>query len=280
LFRSNPSFFISEAIVIFVDDLDRCTPDTVRQVIDGINSFFTDNLPCIFVIAMDSLIVAAALEVAQNQIISRLPEDLTYSSLGRKFMDKFVQLPIMLPPFGETAIKKYVNSIVAPTHTEIMKETAGSDNNFLAKYSYTPEELSNAAYEFSNNPRDIKRFVNSLRFYPFLLQRFEQDCCNQDLPDKDQIKRWTMLSLRWPSVVRWLYWNPGGTLLYELNSTKETDPVRARLKLLEREAHDSNELLEWQNAIKKLMCIDNSTNPNMSSIADENLNYSSKGNMN
>ncbi len=267
------------AVVVFVDDLDRCTPDTVRQVIDGINSFFTENLPCIFVIAMDSLIVAAALEVAQNQIISKLPEDVTYSSLGRKFMDKFVQLPIMLPPFGKDAIKGYVSSMLTTTsnetnndtNNETLKQATEVDDTLLAKYSYTPEELSEAAYEFSNNPRDIKRFVNSLRFYPFLLKRFKQNSCNQDLPNKDQIKRWTMLSLRWPSVVRWLYWNPGGTLLYELESTKETDPVRARLKLLEDKAHYNNELLRWQNDIKNLMGIDGIANPNMASIADENL---------
>jgi hypothetical protein len=267
-------------IIVFIDDLDRCSPDTVRQVIDGINSFFTENLPCIFVIAMDAEMVAAALEVAQSQIISKLPKYSSHSSVGWKFMDKFVQLPIMLPPFGEAAIKKYVKSVLGmtkvkdDTNTDKVRDKQQlviSSNNIFEKCSYTKDWIVDAAYDFSNNPRDIKRFVNSLRFYRFLLGQFQKNHCNQPLPDMDKIKRWTFLSLRWPTLVRWLYWSPGGTLLYELKSTGETDPLRARLKLLEKITCESSQLRDWETEIKKLMHIRDDSNENVSSLIDENL---------
>jgi hypothetical protein len=48
--------------------------------------------------------VAAALEVAHAEVISKLPEYSTHTPIGWKFMDKFVQLPIVIPPFREQEI--------------------------------------------------------------------------------------------------------------------------------------------------------------------------------
>ncbi len=82
-----------QKLVIFKDDLDRCSPTKVAQVIEGVNLFLAREFPgCIFIIGMDAEMVAAALEVAHKDVISNLP---TYSMdipIGWRFMDKFVQL--------------------------------------------------------------------------------------------------------------------------------------------------------------------------------------------
>ena len=49
--------------VIFIDDLDRCFPAKVGQVVEAINLFLAGDLPkCMFVIGMDTELVAAALQ--------------------------------------------------------------------------------------------------------------------------------------------------------------------------------------------------------------------------
>ena len=54
-------------LVIFVDDLDRCSPGTVAQVIEAINLFLAGEFPnCVFVLGMEPAAVAANVEVASR----------------------------------------------------------------------------------------------------------------------------------------------------------------------------------------------------------------------
>ena len=63
-----------QKLVIFIDDLDRCSPMKVAQVIEGVNLFLAREFPsCIFVIGIDTEMVAAALQVAHKEVVSELP---------------------------------------------------------------------------------------------------------------------------------------------------------------------------------------------------------------
>lgn len=54
---------ITKPIVIFIDDLDRCSPDKVAALTEAINLFLAGEFKnCIFVLGMDSEIIAASLE--------------------------------------------------------------------------------------------------------------------------------------------------------------------------------------------------------------------------
>ena len=62
-------------LVIFVDDLDRCSPGTVVQVIEAINIFVAGAYPnSIFVIAMEPEMVAAHIEAAYADLVQKLEE--------------------------------------------------------------------------------------------------------------------------------------------------------------------------------------------------------------
>ncbi|MEV8631789.1 P-loop NTPase fold protein [Streptosporangium sp. NPDC051023] len=84
-------------LVVFVDDLDRCSPGTVAQVIEAINLFLAGEFPnCVFVLAMEPEVVVAHVEAAYRDLVETLPDD-GRSGLGWRFLEKIVQLPLSVP---------------------------------------------------------------------------------------------------------------------------------------------------------------------------------------
>lgn len=104
-------------LVVFVDDLDGCSPGTVAQVIEAINLFLAGEFPnCVFVLGMEPGAVAAHVEVAYQDLSSahqqgRLPGD--WSTLGWRFLEKIVQLSVSLPPPREDVeLPHYVSALL------------------------------------------------------------------------------------------------------------------------------------------------------------------------
>jgi hypothetical protein len=106
-------------LVVFVDDLDRCSPGAVAQVIEAINLFLAGQFPnCIFVLAMEPAMVAAHVEVAYKELVETLKKDgppRQWSTLGWRFLEKIVQLPLSLPlsdPHDDKRVASYVDSLL------------------------------------------------------------------------------------------------------------------------------------------------------------------------
>ena len=110
-------------LTVFVDDLDRCSPDNVAAVIEGINRFLAGDYPdAMFVLGMDAEMVAAALEQAHHSILSSLPGNPAETLIGWRFMDKFVQLPFDLPLPSEENLENYTRNLLGdPVAVESMK---------------------------------------------------------------------------------------------------------------------------------------------------------------
>ncbi|WP_326638169.1 P-loop NTPase fold protein [Streptosporangium sp. NBC_01755] len=84
-------------LVVFVDDLDRCSSGTVAQVIEAINLFLAGEFPnCVFVLAMEPEVVVAHVEAAYPELAGTLPAG-GRSGLGWRFLEKIVQLPLSVP---------------------------------------------------------------------------------------------------------------------------------------------------------------------------------------
>ncbi|MGW0588341.1 P-loop NTPase fold protein [Streptosporangium sp. NPDC002607] len=84
-------------LVVFVDDLDRCSSGTVAQVIEAINLFLAGEFPnCVFVLAMEPEVVVAHVEAAYPELAGTLPTG-GRSGLGWRFLEKIVQLPLSVP---------------------------------------------------------------------------------------------------------------------------------------------------------------------------------------
>ncbi|HKO98828.1 MAG TPA: P-loop NTPase fold protein [Pyrinomonadaceae bacterium] len=110
--------------VIFVDDLDRCSPGKVAEVIEAINLFISGDFPqCYFVIGMDAQVVASSLEVAYKDLTAKLG-DLTraYGSLGWYFMDKFVQLPFVIPNMNSSQRETFLSLLFVQSAPKTMDD--------------------------------------------------------------------------------------------------------------------------------------------------------------
>jgi hypothetical protein len=107
-------------MVIFIDDLDRCSPNKVSDVIEAVNLFLAGEFPdCMFVMGIDDEMVAAALNKAHSEVISKLPSYAKSASIGWRFMDKFVQLPFIVPPPTRDELKKYAESLFLKDSGEV-----------------------------------------------------------------------------------------------------------------------------------------------------------------
>jgi hypothetical protein len=110
-------------LVVFVDDLDRCSPRKVAEVFEAINLFVAGEFPnCYFVLGMDTEIVAAALEQAHKDMIQHLPDYHQRVPIGWRFMDKFVQLPFVIPPLDDLAVREYADYLSDSETYEMRRE--------------------------------------------------------------------------------------------------------------------------------------------------------------
>ncbi|MEU0516159.1 P-loop NTPase fold protein [Streptosporangium sp. NPDC006007] len=114
-------------LVVFVDDLDRCSPGTVAQVIEAINLFLAGEFPnCVFVLAMEPEVVVAHVEAAYRELMETLP-DAGRSRLGWRFLEKIVQLPLSVPLLDDAdRLPAFVRALLGVPETAVPAEPATS----------------------------------------------------------------------------------------------------------------------------------------------------------
>ena len=278
IIRSIPDEY--KPLIIFVDDLDRCFPNSIAKLFEGVNQFISSNFKdCIFILGMDNQVVASALDVIYNDIIEKLPEYLLQSQLGWSYLEKFIQLPILIPPTNQVKFRKYIQSLISGKGPVRTVEDAHKNNripfesntfrniNDTSNHDADAERLAYAAYIFSNNPRNVKRFINLVTYYSNLRNEIERIVPDAELPTYDQIRRWIILILKWPSLAQWLYWSQD-PLSYSISSDALTSPS-FRLKQLETLALDSKSQDDWVDKISKQFGFE--SHKNIPWIADHNV---------
>jgi KAP family P-loop domain len=219
-------------LVIFIDDLDRCSPNHITEVLEALNLFISSEFQnSYFVIGMDPEFVSAAIEESYINVIRRLSPISQKIGMGWNFMNKFIQLPVILPRPEKKNIETYIASLLIEKKAERLNlfpirmadaELLGSADKekFLkgqkaaiekidkTKETYSDQDpivrniILDASKEFPNNPREMKRFLNILRFYYFI--REGRKAAELPYPSLDQIKRWIILVMKWPQVAVWL----------------------------------------------------------------------------
>ncbi len=129
-------------IVIFVDDLDRCTPERALEILESIKTFF-DIEGIIFIIGMDPSTIDPIIK-------TKYGEDSKIN--GMKYLQKIVQLPYTIPLWNPQRLSDTITSMIDETHLP---------KNVIEKVLDTKmQELIIKATEL--NPRDVKRFINSI----------------------------------------------------------------------------------------------------------------------
>lgn len=93
-------------LVVFIDDLDRCSPRTTADVFEAINGFLSVPYPSIrFVLGIDAAATAAHLDAAYSAlVVADAGRDSADPSPGWTFLRKLIQLPLPLPRVVRTHV--------------------------------------------------------------------------------------------------------------------------------------------------------------------------------
>jgi len=169
--RLRPKFSSTEdpddklgALVIFIDDLDRCPKDRIVGVLETIK-LFMDKKGCIFVIGAAEGIIEDA--------INREYE----SENARKFMDKIVQVTFKLPQIAGDTFDDYLELIDQESYERIKPH------------------LSAIVPTIQFNPRRFKRFLNDLSLLEGLHANKETGVKYEDL------LYWKLIEFESPELV-------------------------------------------------------------------------------
>lgn len=183
-----------DKVVVFVDDLDRCNPNTIIETLEAIKLFlFLKNTS--FVISADERIIEQGVKTKFKEVYE---DEL---SLGRQYLEKLIQFPIHIPRLSSNEMETYINLLFTnlyikePTLFEKLRDkvinisgeelySQSSSYHFLkAKELLTELKITieeNNVSEFDDalllssqitdilttklqgNPRQCKRFLNTL----------------------------------------------------------------------------------------------------------------------
>lgn len=174
-------------LVVLVDDLDRCVPETAIQTLEAVRLFVALDKTA-FIIGADE----GMIQYAVRKHFPDLPETDPLRPYARNYLEKLIQVPFRIPALGETETRIYVTLLLLGG---VLKE--GSDDfakllelgrralaqpwegkgiedadirNILGKrysevapYVVMAEQISPVLSAGTNgNPRQIKRFLNAL----------------------------------------------------------------------------------------------------------------------
>ncbi len=176
-----------EQLVVLIDDLDRCLPETAIETLEAVRLFlFTSRTA--FVIAADETMI----EYAVRRHFPELADTTGPQSYARNYLEKLIQIPFRIPALGDTETRIYVtlllvgaelgdndpdfNSLIgvarerlkrpwasgpldAATVKTALQGKASRVNNALALSDQIGPILASGT---KGNPRQIKRFLNTL----------------------------------------------------------------------------------------------------------------------
>jgi predicted KAP-like P-loop ATPase len=176
-----------EQLVVLIDDLDRCLPDTAIETLEAVRHFvFTSRTA--FVVAADE----AMIEYAVRKHFPDLTDTTGPQTYARNYLEKLIQVPFRIPALGETETRIYVTlllvgadvgeddeafkALIAAARERLKRPwTAGAFDaaSVKAALGVKVARATNAltlsdqigpilASGTKGNPRQIKRFLNSL----------------------------------------------------------------------------------------------------------------------
>lgn len=118
-----------ERLIVVVDDLDRCLPDTAIETLEAIRLFLF--VPgAAFVIAADE----AMIEYAVRKHFPDLPLSQGPASYSQNYLEKLIQVPFRLPPLGSVETRTYIVLLMA-------ERALGPDDESFGKLKQAAREV-------------------------------------------------------------------------------------------------------------------------------------------
>jgi hypothetical protein len=172
-------------LVITIDDLDRCSPDTIIPTLEAIKLFLF--------VQRTAFIIGADEELVRYAVRRRFPElPGDRREVGRDYLEKLIQFPIRIPALGRAEVESYMGLLFATASEDLAPEQKKLVRNRIGEAS--TEALTTASFNISvarellkpfpqpleddlgmvervapllgtimnGNPRQCKRFLNTL----------------------------------------------------------------------------------------------------------------------
>ncbi len=176
-----------DRLIVLVDDLDRCLPETAIATLEAMRLFVM--LPrTAFVIGADETMI----QYAVKDHFPDLPDD-ARQDYPRAYLEKLIQVPFRIPAMGESETRTYLTLLVVGSiigedsdrfkdllqvaegymsspwlqrsigDTEVSTSLGnGYTDNIVAAVTLADRIASILASGTGGNPRNVKRFMNSL----------------------------------------------------------------------------------------------------------------------
>lgn len=212
-------------LVIFIDDLDRCNPERVVDVLEAMNVLLAFKQFIVF-LAIDPRIVASVVEASYGDTLRRA------GISGYEYLDKIVQLPLTIPKPRQRDVLKYLNTLIeapvgesnsaaflpASAPKAIDSEAAKMEGQGLSMTDLELAQANDALEEegeieivtftlqersafrafspfMDSTPRSIKRLVNIYRLVR-ALAKLQRSTVVEEAPAKMIL--WLLLCQQWP----------------------------------------------------------------------------------
>jgi uncharacterized protein YjbI with pentapeptide repeats/GTPase SAR1 family protein len=176
-------------IVVFVDDLDRCSPDKALQVLESIKVFLD----------IDGFIYVIGLSFNKiSQLITAYYKE-KYKDIGiegEQYLKKIIQIPIILSDWNSDDIKTLIQDFIT--------------NNIIVNQDYQKiieKNIDLISTGLEENPREAKRFLNN-----FIVA---QEILSKKGAEPKELLILQILNMRWNEIYR-LIVNSGGKYLMKL----------------------------------------------------------------
>lgn len=165
-------------LVVFIDELDRCSPETILDTLEAIKLFlFTGKTA--FVIGADERHIAYAVKSKFKDIEGQEID------IGKEYLEKLVQYPIKIPRLDTKEVETYIGSLLLQSDIEsetfdklilAFQQSQSEDFTTASLFDTAKEmridtkdiltiarQLSNLlAIGLNGNPRQCKRFLNMM----------------------------------------------------------------------------------------------------------------------
>jgi energy-coupling factor transporter ATP-binding protein EcfA2 len=244
---------IPQPVAILVDDLDRCDCEYVVELLEGIQTLFTQ-APVVFVVAADRRWITNCFEEVYGDQQPTVNEP--GKSIGSLFLEKTFQFSTSVPTIPDRMKEEYWDSLLLiqsndertgtetadPSASEAIRN-AQSEEEILRVVEDTGERpfgeqqlirqeaverlaapeivertehvLQPLAPLLEPNPRGMKRLVNA-----YSVNRALATLAHLDI-ERDQLALWTILSLDYPKLALYLEDNP--EMVTEIGQQKSPD---------------------------------------------------------
>lgn len=170
-----------KAIIVYIDDLDRCAPERVIECLEAVKLFLNVSRTA-FIIGADERIIEYAIE--KHYPVDRTKEK-AYSPFS-DYLEKLIQLPYKLPKLSRSEQETYILLLLCKQKLAVLEYSQVykmylkfRENDKHTRYDLARMKADNPTANFipvermvsiiplmqnflNGNPRQLKRFLNTL----------------------------------------------------------------------------------------------------------------------